>query len=125
MAHLQRQVRDNGITYNVYAAADQPQRPWSLDLFPLMLGHTDWQQIETGVVQRMQLLERIMADAYGPQHLVLSGQLPAALVHGHPGYLPAMQGVAPVGGRWWWCPTGLVFGRGGTAHPLVLAVPIR
>jgi uncharacterized circularly permuted ATP-grasp superfamily protein/uncharacterized alpha-E superfamily protein len=32
--------------------------------------------------------------------LVLSGQLPAALVHGHPGYLPAMQGVAPVGGRY-------------------------
>jgi uncharacterized circularly permuted ATP-grasp superfamily protein len=99
MAHLQRQVRDNGITYNVYAAADQPQRPWSLDLFPLMLGHADWQQIEAGVVQRMQLLERIMADAYGPQQLVLNGQLPAALVHGHPGYLPAMQGVAPVGGR--------------------------
>ena len=99
MAHLQRQVRDNGITYNVYAAADQPQRPWSLDLFPLMLGHADWQHIEAGVVQRMQLLERIMADAYGPQQLVLNGQLPAALVHGHPGYLPAMQGVTPLGGR--------------------------
>jgi uncharacterized circularly permuted ATP-grasp superfamily protein/uncharacterized alpha-E superfamily protein len=100
MANLQRQVRDNGITYNVYAAADQPQRPWSLDLFPLMLGHTDWQQIEAGVLQRMQLLERIMADAYGPQQLVRSGQLPAALVQGHPAYLPAMQGVAPVGGRY-------------------------
>ncbi|MFN8954532.1 MAG: circularly permuted type 2 ATP-grasp protein [Burkholderiales bacterium] len=100
MAHLQRQVRDNGITYNVYACADQPQRPWSLDLFPLMLEHKDWLQIEAGVVQRMQLLESIMADAYGPQQLVLSGQLPAALVQGHPGYLPAMHGVAPVGGRY-------------------------
>lgn len=100
MANLQRQVRDNGITYNVYASADQPQRPWSLDLFPLMLSHTDWQQIEAGVMQRMQLLERIMADAYGPQELVLRGQLPAALVQGHPAYLPAMHDVAPVGGRY-------------------------
>ena len=100
MTNLQRQVRDNGITYNVYAAADQPQRPWSLDLFPLMLDHRDWQQIEAGVMQRMQLLERIMADAYGPQQLVLQGQLPAALVQGHPAYLPAMHGVAPVGGRY-------------------------
>ncbi|PUE47163.1 A circularly permuted ATPgrasp family protein [Limnohabitans sp. 2KL-1] len=100
MNNLQRQVRDNGITYNVYAASDQPQRPWSLDLFPLMLGHADWQQIEAGVMQRMQLLERIMADAYGPQQLVLSGQLPAALVQGHPAYLPAMHGVPPVGGRY-------------------------
>ncbi|XOZ83370.1 circularly permuted type 2 ATP-grasp protein [Limnohabitans sp. DCL3] len=100
MRNLQRQVRDNGITYNVYAAADQPQRPWSLDLFPLMLASNDWQQIEAGVMQRMQLLERIMADAYGPQQLVLQGQLPAALVQGHPAYLPAMHGVAPVGGRY-------------------------
>ena len=100
MANLQRQVRDNGITYNVYAAADQPQRPWSLDLFPLMLDTKDWQQIEAGVMQRMQLLERIMADAYGPQKLVLNGQLPAALVQGHPAYLPAMHGVPPVGGRY-------------------------
>jgi uncharacterized circularly permuted ATP-grasp superfamily protein/uncharacterized alpha-E superfamily protein len=100
MANLQRQVRDNGVTYNVYASADQPQRPWSLDLFPLLLGHTDWQKIEVGVMQRMQLLERIMADAYGPQNLVLSGQLPAALVQGHPAYLPAMHGVLPVGGRY-------------------------
>ena len=100
MTNLQRQVRDNGITYNVYAAADQPQRPWSLDLFPLMLGHSDWQQIEAGVMQRMQLLERIMADAYGPQELVRQGQLPAALVQGHPAYLPGMHGVLPVGGRY-------------------------
>ena len=100
MNHLQRQVRDNGISYNVYAAADQPQRPWSLDLFPLMLSAADWLQIESGVLQRMQLLESIMADAYGPQQLVLQGQLPAALVQGHPGYLPAMHGVAPVGGRY-------------------------
>ena len=100
MGNLQRQVRDNGITYNVYAAADQPQRPWSLDLFPLMVPQANWQQIQAGVLQRMQLLERIMADAYGPQNLVLSGQLPAALIQGHPAYLPAMHGVPPVGGRY-------------------------
>jgi uncharacterized circularly permuted ATP-grasp superfamily protein/uncharacterized alpha-E superfamily protein len=100
MGNLQRQVRDNGITYNVYAAADQPQRPWSLDLFPLMVPEAHWQHIEAGVLQRMQLLERIMADAYGPQELVLNGQLPAALIQGHPAYLPAMHGVPPVGGRY-------------------------
>ena len=99
-ANLQRQVRDNGITYNVYAAADQPQRPWSLDLFPLMVEAREWPQISAGVLQRMHLLESIMADAYGPQKLVRSGLLPAALVQGHPAYLPAMHGVAPVGGRY-------------------------
>ena len=29
-ASLQRQIRDNGVTYNVYADDNGPQRPWSL-----------------------------------------------------------------------------------------------
>ena len=31
-ALMRRQLRDNGVTYNVYADAANPQRPWSLDL---------------------------------------------------------------------------------------------
>ncbi len=99
VAQLERQVRDNGISYNVYADADRPQRPWSLDLLPLMVDALSWQQIESGVLQRMRLLEHIMADTYGPQRLLKTGMLPTALVQGHPGYLHAMQGVAPVGGQ--------------------------
>jgi uncharacterized circularly permuted ATP-grasp superfamily protein len=46
----------------------------------------------------MRLLDRLMADVYGPQHLLAQGLLPPALVQGHPGYLRAMHGVQPVGG---------------------------
>jgi uncharacterized circularly permuted ATP-grasp superfamily protein/uncharacterized alpha-E superfamily protein len=96
--NLQRQVRDNGITYNVYADANGPQRPWSLDLFPLIITPDSWQQIEAGVLQRVKLLDRIMADVYGPQQLLARNLLPPALVQGHPGYLRPMHGVKPAGG---------------------------
>lgn len=96
---LARQIRDNGVTYNVYADADGPQRPWSLGLFPLIISAQDWQHIEAGVQQRARLLEHLMADVYGPQTLLARGLLPPALVQGHPGYLRALHGVAPVGGR--------------------------
>lgn len=97
-ANLRRQIRDNGVTYNVYADADGPQRPWSLDLFPLVLSAADWSQISAGISQRARLLDRIMADVYGPQQLLSLGLLPTALVQGHPGYLRAMHGVQPAGG---------------------------
>ncbi|WP_395057436.1 circularly permuted type 2 ATP-grasp protein, partial [Polaromonas sp.] len=97
-ANLHRQIRDNGVTYNVYADANGPQRPWSLDLFPLLLSAQDWAQIATGVAQRARLLDRIMADVYGQQQLLSLGLLPTALVQGHPGYLRAMHGVQPAGG---------------------------
>ncbi len=95
---LARQIRDNGVTYNVYADEGGPQRPWSLDLFPLILSPESWQQIETGVKQRVRVLDHVMADVYGPQQLLKLGLLPPALVQGHPGYLRSMHGVKPVGG---------------------------
>ncbi|MDO9603375.1 circularly permuted type 2 ATP-grasp protein [Hydrogenophaga sp.] len=100
-ANLQRQVRDNGVTYNVYAdAATGQQRPWALDLFPTMVSAKDWAHIETGVLQRARLLNAMMADLYGAGELLKRAMLPAALVQGHPGYLRAMQGVQPPGGTW-------------------------
>ncbi|MFM9899435.1 MAG: circularly permuted type 2 ATP-grasp protein [Polaromonas sp.] len=99
-ANLQRQIRDNGVTYNVYADADGPQRPWSLDLFPMIVSEQDWAKIEVGVAQRARLLNRVMADIYGPQTLLANGLLPSALVHGHAGYLRAMNGYQPPGGTY-------------------------
>lgn len=95
---LQRQIRDNGVTYNVYADQEGPQRPWSLDLFPLIVDPTSWAHIESGVLQRVRLLEAVMRDVYGAQEFLKQGLLPGALVHGHPGYLRNMHGVVPAGG---------------------------
>ncbi|MEX1166023.1 MAG: circularly permuted type 2 ATP-grasp protein [Hydrogenophaga sp.] len=99
--NLQHQIRDNGVTYNVYADADKGlQRPWALDLLPMLIAPQDWAQIEQGVLQRARLLNAIMADMYGERELLQRAMLPAALVQGHPGYLRAMQGVEPLGGTW-------------------------
>lgn len=99
--NLQRQIRDNGVTYNVYADATKgEQRPWALDLFPMLISPTDWAHIEKGVLQRAKLLNGIMADLYGERDLLKRALLPAALVQGHPGYLRAMQGVKPPGDTW-------------------------
>ncbi|MFY7905223.1 MAG: circularly permuted type 2 ATP-grasp protein, partial [Burkholderiaceae bacterium] len=98
---LARQLRDNGVTYNVYAdAAHGAQRPWSLDLFPMVVTPACWAEIEAGVLQRTRLLNTMLTDLYGPQTLLQDGLLPPALVQGNPGYLRAMHGVSPIGGTW-------------------------
>ncbi|GAB3364648.1 circularly permuted type 2 ATP-grasp protein [Giesbergeria sinuosa] len=96
---LEQQIRDNGVSYNVYADSSNPQRPWSLDLFPLIVQADEWRHIEAGVLQRVRLLEHTLQDVYGPQELLRDGLLPAALVQGHPGYLRTLHGLAPVGGN--------------------------
>ncbi len=39
---IQRQVRENGVTYNVYADTKGLQRPWGLDVIPFILPHEEW-----------------------------------------------------------------------------------
>lgn len=92
---IERQVRDNGITYNIYVDENGPQRPWTIDLFPLIIPHEEWLVIQAGIMQRAQLLEAMMQDVYGPGNLIKEGLIPPALVNGHPGYLRAMHQAIP------------------------------
>ncbi|MFT0172689.1 circularly permuted type 2 ATP-grasp protein [Paraburkholderia mimosarum] len=95
-ASVARQVRENDITYNVYADPGGP-RPWALDVLPFIIDENEWAGIEHGVAQRARLLNEIVADIYGPQTLLARGLLPPALVFGHPGYLRAVKGFVPPG----------------------------
>ena len=84
---VQRQVRENGVTYNVPADSDGRQRPWDLNALPLILPHEEWSGIEAAVIQRATLLNKILGDVYGKQEMLREGLLPPALIHGHAGFL--------------------------------------
>lgn len=94
-ATIARQIHENGVTYNVYAAADGPARPWALDVLPMILPAAEWEQLARGLRQRARLLNAMAADLYGPQRLLADGLVPPALVLGHPGFLRAGHGVLP------------------------------
>jgi uncharacterized circularly permuted ATP-grasp superfamily protein/uncharacterized alpha-E superfamily protein len=95
---VQEQVRENGVTYNVYADPQGADRPWELDLLPLVLSQEEWSGIEAAVKQRATLLNQILLDVYGEQKLLKEGALPPALVFGHAGYLRPCRGAPAPGG---------------------------
>jgi len=97
-AAVARQIRENGVTYNIYADQGGGARAWQLELFPYLVSEEDWAVIETGVAQRATLANAIMADIYGPQMLLKRGLLPPGLVYGHPGYMRPLKGYLPPGG---------------------------
>lgn len=84
---VQRQVRENGVTYNVPADRDGRQRPWDLNALPLILPPDEWSVIEAAVIQRATLLNQILGDVYGQQQMLREGLLPPALIHGQAGFL--------------------------------------
>ena len=94
----ERQIREQGITYNVYEDAMGASRPWEVDPLPLLLPAEEWEQIEAGIEQRADLLNRVLGDIYGPQELLKSGAIPPPVVFGHRGFLGPAQGLKPVSG---------------------------
>ena len=90
---VQRQVRENGVSYNVSADAGNRQRPWDLNALPLIVPHEEWSGIEAAIVQRATLLNRILLDVYGKQEMLREGLLPPALIHGHAGFLRPCHGM--------------------------------
>lgn len=92
---VEREVRDSGVTYNVYADPQGLDRPWDLDVLPLILPAQEWAQIASGVAQRARLLNAILADIYGEGLLLKNGRLPPELVLGHSGYLRPAVGSQP------------------------------
>ena len=95
---MEREIRENGITYNVYADPKGADRPWEVDPLPLLLSAGEWEEIESGIAQRADLLNRVLGDIYGPQELLRSGAIPPSVIFGHSGFLHPVQGTHPPGG---------------------------
>lgn len=100
LERTRRLIVENGVTYNVYADPQGADRAWALDPVPLLLLAREWRVMESGLAQRVRLLDALLADIYGPQRLLSEGLVPPELVFGHPNYLWPCHGTLPRGGNW-------------------------
>ncbi|MDO9189307.1 MAG: circularly permuted type 2 ATP-grasp protein, partial [Sulfurimicrobium sp.] len=93
-AEAAKLLRENGVTYNVYGDPAGQSRPWQLDPVPLLVSSEEWGGIESGLQERAELLNLILADIYGPRELVRKGLLPLELLYNHGGFLRACDQIA-------------------------------
>src|SRR5688500_16050185 len=49
--NARRVIREHGVTYNIYSDPQGMDRPWELDLIPLLISANEWRAIESGLVQ--------------------------------------------------------------------------
>jgi uncharacterized circularly permuted ATP-grasp superfamily protein/uncharacterized alpha-E superfamily protein len=110
---VERLLEDDNVTYTPSPASSisiadetdgrvpalaEPQ-PWKLDPLPLILDDREWSRLETGLVQRSELLDAIMADLYGARSLLTSGTLPPSAIFDHDEYLRPVIGAAALTGQ--------------------------
>ncbi|HTQ26642.1 MAG TPA: circularly permuted type 2 ATP-grasp protein [Puia sp.] len=94
-----RLLRENGVTYNIYGDPGGLNRPWKLDMIPYLVSQDEWSLIESGLLQRAELLNLILDDIYGERRLIKAGLLPMELVYNHAGFLRQCAGIRLPGKR--------------------------
>jgi uncharacterized circularly permuted ATP-grasp superfamily protein/uncharacterized alpha-E superfamily protein len=97
LTSARRQIRDSGVTYNVYTDPEGQDRQWELDVLPMVLSEEEWRYLESGLGQRARLFNLILADLYGNQELLMRGLIPEPLVLGNSSFLRNAHGMLAPG----------------------------
>lgn len=93
-------LSDAGVFFRHYGPDSQEEREWPLAHLPLLIDSEDWSRIASGLVERADLLERIMADFYGDNSLAAQGIIPPEVVADNPEWLRPLVGVRPASGHY-------------------------
>jgi uncharacterized circularly permuted ATP-grasp superfamily protein/uncharacterized alpha-E superfamily protein len=91
--NARRAIRENGVTYNVYGDPQGMDRPWELDMVPLLVSPEDWAHLEKGLIQRTHLLNLILRDLHGRQEILRRRLLPPSLALANPAFLRPCHGI--------------------------------
>ncbi len=94
-ARADHYLHDSGVYYRAYGDGSSNERAWPLAHVPLIIEEAEWQGIAAGLVQRAELMERVLADIYGDNRLVAEGLIPPQLIAASPEFLRPMVGIAP------------------------------
>jgi uncharacterized circularly permuted ATP-grasp superfamily protein len=91
-----------GITFAVYGAKDEDghgtERLIPFDLIPRVIPAHEWAEMEKGLAQRVNALNRFIHDIYHDQEFVKAGHMPAEQILRNAQFRPEMIGVDVPGG---------------------------
>ena len=71
------------------------RRPWRVDPVPLVLDGATFDRLAAGIVERVEALERVLADLYGPRTLVADGVVPGEALSSTTRYRIGSVGLPP------------------------------
>lgn len=74
------------------------ERPFPLDAVPRVIERAEWNEVQSGITQRVRALEAFLADVYGPQNAVADGVIPAGLISSSSHFHRQAAGIVPANG---------------------------
>jgi uncharacterized circularly permuted ATP-grasp superfamily protein len=104
-----------GVTFTVYGDAKGTERIFPFDLMPRVIPSSEWERVETGLIQRITALNLFLNDVYHGQQIMNDGVVPREVVESASAYRKEFRDVrVPHNVYIHICGTDLVRDRDGT-----------
>ena len=84
-----------GITFNVYGRDEGTEKIFPFDIIPRIVSAEDWQQIESGLKQRIFALNEFLQDIYNDKKILKDKVVPEDLILSSRTYRKECEGFTP------------------------------
>ncbi|MCD7784772.1 MAG: circularly permuted type 2 ATP-grasp protein [Oscillospiraceae bacterium] len=84
-----------GVKFGIYKNGVFKEQLFPFDAIPRIITKSDFQDMEKGLIQRVDALNLFLKDIYSEKKIIKDGVIPADFVYISKGYLPQCEGVTP------------------------------
>ena len=84
-----------GVRFGVYKNGVFNEQLFPFDSIPRIISKVDWDELESGLIQRVDALNRFLYDIYHEKRIIKDGVVPSEFVYSSKGYMPECEGITP------------------------------
>ena len=95
---INRLLSRYGVKFGIYKNQTFHEQLFPFDAIPRVITHAEFEQLDRGLVQRVDALNLFLKDIYSEKRIVSDGVLPKEFLYASKGYLPECEGVTPPAG---------------------------
>ena len=95
---INRLLSRYGVKFGIYKNHTFHEQLFPFDAIPRVITHAEFEQLDRGLVQRVDALNLFLQDIYSEKRIVSDGVLPKEFLYASTGYLPECEGVTPPAG---------------------------
>ena len=89
------QMARYGVKFGIYKNGTYNERLFPFDPIPRIIEVDEFQTLERGLRQRVDALNKFLADIYADKNIIREGVVPEEFVYRSPGYLAQCEGIKP------------------------------
>ncbi|MDD3077764.1 MAG: circularly permuted type 2 ATP-grasp protein [Paludibacter sp.] len=84
-----------GVRFGIYKNGVFNEQIFPFDPIPRIISNSDWKDLEAGLIQRVNALNKFLCDIYNEKKIVKAGIIPEEFIYSSKGYLAQCEGITP------------------------------